>query len=73
MAYSKYTLLKTGIVYGGVAIDPQKAMLKAGVDILIATPGRLLDLFKQEKLNLSNIETLVLDEADLMLDMGFFD
>ena len=73
LTYSKYTLLQTGIVYGGVSIEPQKKMLKKGVDILIATPGRLLDLFKQEKLNLSNVETLVLDEADLMLDMGFFD
>jgi len=73
LAYGKYTVLKTGIVYGGVSIEPQKAMLKKGIDILIATPGRLLDLFKQEKVNLSNVETLVLDEADLMLDMGFFD
>jgi ATP-dependent RNA helicase RhlE len=60
-------------VFGGTAIDPQIATLKNGVDILIATPGRLLDLRKQELINLSFIETLVLDEADLMLDMGFID
>jgi ATP-dependent RNA helicase RhlE len=71
--YGTYTKLKTGIVHGGTTIDPQKAMLKNGVDILIATPGRLLDLFKQQALKLDNVETLVLDEADLMLDMGFIE
>ncbi|MCF6297025.1 MAG: DEAD/DEAH box helicase [Flavobacteriaceae bacterium] len=70
---SKYTNLRTTIVFGGVSIEPQKEILKKGVDILIATPGRLLDLHKQEFINLSYIETLVLDEADLMLDMGFID
>ncbi len=71
--YGKYTNLKTTVIFGGTAIDPQVTMLKNGVDILIATPGRLLDLHKQELVNLSFIETLVLDEADLMLDMGFID
>ena len=71
--YSKYTNLRTGIVFGGISIEPQKDMLRKGVDILIATPGRLLDLHKQDLVNLDFIETLVLDEADLMLDMGFID
>ena len=71
--YSKYTNLRTAVVYGGISIEPQKDILKKGVDILIATPGRLLDLHKQEIVNLNHIETLVLDEADLMLDMGFID
>ncbi len=72
-AYGKYTNLKTTVLFGGTSIEPQKDVLKKGVDILIATPGRLLDLHKQECVNLSFIETLVLDEADLMLDMGFID
>ena len=71
--YSKYTNLRTTVVFGGASIEPQKDVLEKGVDILIATPGRLLDLHKQEIINLSFIETLVLDEADLMLDMGFID
>ncbi len=71
--FSKYTNLKSAVVYGGTTIEPQKEMLKKGVDILIATPGRLLDLHKQYCVNLDYIETLVLDEADLMLDMGFID
>lgn len=71
--YSKFTNLRTTVVYGGTSIEPQKDVLKKGVDILIATPGRLLDLHKQDCLNLDFIETLVLDEADLMLDMGFID
>lgn len=71
--YSKFTNLRTTVVYGGTSIEPQKDVLKKGVDILIATPGRLLDLHKQDYLNLDFIETLVLDEADLMLDMGFID
>jgi len=69
--YGKYTNLKTAVVFGGTSIDLQKDILNKGVDILIATPGRLLDLHKQELVNLSFIEILVLDEADLMLDMGF--
>lgn len=71
--YSKYTSLKTGIVYGGVSFDPQKEAIRKGIDILIATPGRLLDLHKQDIVHLDLVETLVLDEADLMLDMGFID
>ena len=71
--YSKYTNLRTTVLYGGTSIEPQKDILRKGVDILIATPGRLLDLHKQDEVNLDFIETLVLDEADLMLDMGFID
>lgn len=71
--YSTHTNLKTTVVYGGASIEPQKEVLKKGVDILIATPGRLLDLHKQDIINLDYVETLVLDEADLMLDMGFID
>ncbi len=71
--YAENTLLRTAVVFGGTSIDPQKKLLENGVDILIATPGRLLDLHKQNLVNLSFIETLVLDEADLMLDMGFID
>ena len=71
--YSKYTNLRTNVVFGGASIEPQIDALKKGVDILIATPGRLLDLHKQDIVNLDYIETLVLDEADLMLDMGFID
>ncbi|TGV00616.1 DEAD/DEAH box helicase [Flavivirga rizhaonensis] len=71
--YSTYTNLRTTVVYGGTSIEPQIDILKKGVDILIATPGRLLDLHKQDIVNLDYVETLVLDEADLMLDMGFID
>ena len=72
-AYSKYTSLRTGVVFGGASLHPQKEMLKKGVDILVATPGRLLDLHKQDTINLDYVETFVIDEADLMLDMGFID
>ena len=72
-SYSKYTNLRTAAVFGGTSIEPQKDILRKGIDILIATPGRLLDLHKQDFINLDYIETLVLDEADLMLDMGFID
>ena len=71
--YSTYTNLRSTVVFGGTSIDPQIDILKKGVDILIATPGRLLDLHKQDIVNLDYVETLVLDEADLMLDMGFID
>ncbi|MGR7812115.1 DEAD/DEAH box helicase [Lacinutrix undariae] len=71
--YAKYTNLKSTVIFGGTSIEPQIETLKKGVDILIATPGRLLDLHKQDIINLDYIETLVLDEADLMLDMGFVD
>ncbi len=71
--YAKFTNLRTAVVFGGTSIEPQKDVINKGVDILIATPGRLLDLRKQEIINLSYIQILVLDEADLMLDMGFID
>ncbi|WP_452220294.1 DEAD/DEAH box helicase [Lacinutrix salivirga] len=71
--YGKNTNLTSTVIYGGTSIEPQKDVLNKGVDILIATPGRLLDLHKQDVINLDYIETLVLDEADLMLDMGFID
>jgi ATP-dependent RNA helicase RhlE len=69
--YGKYLSLKTATVYGGVKINPQIGVLRKGIDILVATPGRLLDHLSQKTLSLKNIETLVLDEADRMLDMGF--
>ncbi|MFT5238277.1 MAG: ATP-dependent RNA helicase RhlE [Ulvibacter sp.] len=72
-AYGKYTNLKSTCVFGGTSIEAQKNILRKGVDILIATPGRLLDLRKQEVINFDKVEVLVLDEADLMLDMGFID
>lgn len=71
--YSKYTNLRSTVVFGGASIEPQIDVLNKGVDILIATPGRLLDLYKQNYIHLEHLETLVLDEADLMLDMGFID
>ncbi|WP_299156815.1 DEAD/DEAH box helicase [uncultured Tenacibaculum sp.] len=69
--YSKYTNLRTTAVYGGISTKPQKDVLTKGVDILIATPGRLIDLHKQGSIDLDLLNTFVLDEADLMLDMGF--
>jgi ATP-dependent RNA helicase RhlE len=69
--YGKYLKLNTMVMFGGVSIGPQKQRLKSGVDILVATPGRLLDHVQQGTVNLSHIEILVLDEADRMLDMGF--
>ncbi|EXU73478.1 ATP-dependent RNA helicase RhlE [Erwinia mallotivora] len=69
--YSKYLNLRSLVVFGGVSINPQMMKLRGGVDVLIATPGRLLDLEHQNALDLSKVEILVLDEADRMLDMGF--
>ena len=69
--YGKYLPLKSTVVYGGVNIKDQIAVLKSGVEILVATPGRLLDHVEQKTVNLSKVEILVLDEADRMLDMGF--
>ncbi len=69
-AYGKYTGLKNTVVFGGVSQKPQTDELRAGVDILIATPGRLLDLMQQGYISLKHIEFFVLDEADRMLDMG---
>ncbi|MBE8595622.1 ATP-dependent RNA helicase RhlE [Xenorhabdus sp. BG5] len=69
--YSKYLRLRSFVVFGGVSINPQMMKLRGGVDMLIATPGRLLDLEHQNAVDLSRVEILVLDEADRMLDMGF--
>ena len=71
--YAKFTNLRSLVVFGGASIEPQIDVLKKGVDILVATPGRLLDLHKQDYVNLDYVETFVLDEADLMLAMGFID
>jgi ATP-dependent RNA helicase RhlE len=70
-SYGKYLHLRTTLVYGGVSEKPQIKAMASGVDILIATPGRLLDLMNQGHINLGKTEFLVLDEADRMLDMGF--
>ncbi|NGX54857.1 MAG: ATP-dependent RNA helicase RhlE [Chlamydiae bacterium] len=69
--YGKYLPLKSTVIFGGVKINPQIAKLRHGVDILVATPGRLLDHANQKTVDLSQVEILVLDEADRMLDMGF--
>ncbi|MCW5520443.1 DEAD/DEAH box helicase [Aureitalea sp. L0-47] len=69
--YGQFTDLRTTVVFGGVNANPQIRTLKQGVDILVATPGRLLDLHNQKVFSLSHVEVLVLDEADRMLDMGF--
>ncbi len=70
-AYSKYTNINQLTIFGGVSQNPQVDSLKSGIDVLIATPGRLLDLHKQGFIDLDHLHTLVLDEADQMLDMGF--
>ncbi|MFN0038310.1 MAG: DEAD/DEAH box helicase [Burkholderiales bacterium] len=70
-SYGKHVPLKSAVVYGGVHIDPQIKELRAGVEILVATPGRLLDHLQQKTVNLGQVQFLVLDEADRMLDMGF--
>ncbi len=70
-AYSEFLDISSCVVFGGVNINPQKKALRNGVDIVIATPGRLLDLQSQKAIRLSDVEFLVLDEADRMLDMGF--
>jgi ATP-dependent RNA helicase RhlB len=67
------TGLKSGLAYGGVDYEKQRKILQDGVDILIGTPGRLIDYFKQKVYNLQHIEVLVLDEADRMFDLGFID
>ena len=69
--YGKYLDIKTTVIYGGVPQSKQVRVLRQGIDILVATPGRLLDLVQQRILTLSNVSFLVLDEADRMLDMGF--
>lgn len=70
-SYGKYMPLQSAVVYGGVKINPQMMKLRSGVDILVATPGRLLDLADKNAVKFDQVKTLVLDEADRMLDMGF--
>ena len=71
VTYGKYTGLKSTVIFGGVGANPQIKAIAGGLDILVATPGRLLDLMSQKCVSLNDIEILVLDEADRMLDMGF--
>ena len=71
LQYGQYLNLRSAVVFGGVKINPQMIKLRAGVEILVATPGRLLDLFSQRAVRFDELEALVLDEADRMLDMGF--
>ena len=71
LTYGKHVPLRSTAIFGGVKINPQISQLRRGVDILVATPGRLLDHISQRTLDLSSVEVLVLDEADRMLDMGF--
>ena len=70
-SYGRYTNLKYCSIFGGVSQNPQTEKLRKGVDVLVATPGRLIDLINQRLVNLSNVSMFVLDEADRMLDMGF--
>ncbi|NNC55245.1 MAG: DEAD/DEAH box helicase, partial [Pseudomonadales bacterium] len=69
--YGRHLKLRSSVVFGGVKINPQMMRLRGGTDILVATPGRLLDLYQQNALKFDQLEVLVLDEADRMLDMGF--
>ncbi|WP_133130502.1 DEAD/DEAH box helicase [Legionella yabuuchiae] len=71
LQYNKYLSLRTEVVFGGVKINPQMKKLLPGVEFLVATPGRLLDLYQQRAIRFDEVETFVLDEADRMLDMGF--
>ncbi|AZQ84796.1 DEAD/DEAH box helicase [Colwellia sp. Arc7-635] len=71
-AYSEFLPLRSGVIFGGVNMPPQTKMLKSGVDVLVATPGRLIEHLEQRNLDLSQVQYLVLDEADRMLDMGFY-
>ena len=71
VTYGRYLDLKPTAIYGGTSVRNQKKVLRQGVDILVATPGRLLDLYNQKSIDFSKVEILVLDEADQMLDMGF--
>lgn len=72
-AYGRYTHLRSCVIFGGVPQKPQEQILQTGVDILVATPGRLIDLMNQKLVHLNHIKILILDEADRMLDMGFID
>ncbi|VEB35237.1 ATP-dependent RNA helicase RhlE [Legionella sainthelensi] len=69
--YGRYLSIRSAVVFGGVKINPQMMKLRSGVEILVATPGRLLDLYQQRAIQFDQVDTLVLDEADRMLDMGF--
>ncbi len=69
--YGRHLPLKSAVVFGGVKINPQMMKLRKGADVLVATPGRLLDLFNQRAIGFTQLEVLILDEADRMLDMGF--
>lgn len=69
--YGKHLPLTSTVVFGGVKVNPQMQRLRGGADILVATPGRLLDLYQQNAVKFDRLEILVLDEADRMLDMGF--
>ena len=69
--YSEFLNIESTVIFGGVNQNPQVTALRNGVDVLVATPGRLLDLLNQKALSLNSVEILVLDEADRMLDMGF--
>jgi len=69
--YGKYMKIRSAVVFGGVKINPQMMILRGGLDILVATPGRLLDLHQQNAVKFDKVEILILDEADRMLDMGF--
>lgn len=71
--YSRHLSIRCAAVFGGVRIEPQIADLQGGLDVLVATPGRLLDLYQQQAINFDQLEILVLDEADRMLDLGFID
>ena len=71
--YSCHMNIRSAAVFGGVRIEPQIAQLQGGLDVLIATPGRLMDLYNQQAINFDQLEILVLDEADRMLDLGFVD
>jgi len=71
MAYGRYVSCRSTVVFGGVKINPQMMKLRSGVELLVATPGRLLDLYQQKAIQFDEVDTLVLDEADRMLDMGF--
>ena len=71
LSYGQHLPLTSYAVYGGVSINPQMMKLRKGVDVLVATPGRLLDLYRQNAVKFSQLQTLVLDEADRMLDLGF--
>ncbi|MEI8340981.1 MAG: DEAD/DEAH box helicase [Verrucomicrobiota bacterium] len=69
--YSRFSDIEAGVVYGGVGYGTQREQIKSGIDVLVATPGRLIDFLEQREINLKTIQILVLDEVDRMLDMGF--